>query len=104
MTRDSVWDCDCCGTPYDRVSIEHRLIGIVNSRMVKWHLQDLQCVRCRNVSMYSLRRRCTCSGELVLEVSREDMERKMGVMRGVAAFYGLGMLGEVISGVFGESK
>lgn len=105
LTRDGGdWTCDHCGTGYDRVGIEHRLIGVVQARLLKWHLQDLICARCRNVSMFSLRSRCTCSGDLGLELDREDMERRMTVFKGIAAFYRLEVLSEMLEFVLPSAE
>jgi hypothetical protein len=52
--------------------------------------------------MYSLRARCTCSGELTLEMARVDMVRKMTVYGNIARFYKLELLGELLGFVFGE--
>lgn len=45
------WRCvvPSCGQPYDRAWIENALLQIVRQRERLYHLQDLVCVKCRQV-------------------------------------------------------
>jgi DNA polymerase epsilon subunit 1 len=95
----AAWCCGFCGTEFDRVAIEERLLGIVESWVVEWTTQDLKCVRCGALRMNDFMEHCTCSGEWKEVVSRQDVSKKLGVMKRVAKFYGLRMLSDVVEGL-----
>ncbi|KOS17810.1 DNA polymerase epsilon catalytic subunit A [Escovopsis weberi] len=90
------WTCTFCDSEYDRVAMEERLIAQVEGWTTEWATQDLKCEKCGALRVNELMEHCTCSGEWKEVVSREHIVRKMGVMRRVAKFYGLKMLGSVV--------
>ncbi|KAG6324716.1 DNA polymerase epsilon catalytic subunit [Claviceps purpurea] len=96
------WQCGFCGTAYDRVGIEERLLCMVEAWTVEWATQDLKCARCGALRVNDLMEHCTCSGEWKELVSRADIVRRLTVMRKVAKYYGLRMLGAVVEGLFAE--
>ncbi|GAO17735.1 hypothetical protein UVI_02033370 [Ustilaginoidea virens] len=96
------WRCGFCNTEYDRVAVEERLLGMVEAWAVEWATQDLQCARCQALRVNDLMEYCTCSGEWKEKVSRDDTVRKLTVMRRVAKYYGLKMLGDVVAGLFSD--
>lgn len=89
------WNCLFCGAEYDRVAIEERLLAMVESWTVEWATQDLKCNKCSALRLNEFMEHCTCSGEWKETVSREDIVRKLAVIRRVAKFYGLRMLSDV---------
>lgn len=92
------WRCAFCGSGYDRVAIEERLVATVQAWAVEWATQDLKCARCGALRVNDLMDHCTCSGEWTELVSRADVVGKMAVMRRVARSYGLRMLADVVEG------
>ncbi|EGX96367.1 DNA polymerase epsilon [Cordyceps militaris CM01] len=102
LSAGAGWHCPFCGAEYDRVAIEERLLAMVESWTVEWTLQDLKCARCGALRMNEYMEHCTCSGKWRETVSREEIGRKLDVMRRVARFYGLRMLSDV-AGRFGEA-
>ncbi|OAR00754.1 hypothetical protein LLEC1_05733 [Akanthomyces lecanii] len=96
------WNCPFCGAEYDRVTIEERLLAMVESWTVEWTTQDLKCARCGALRMNEFMEHCTCSGEWKVTVSREEIVRKLHVIQRVAKFYGLRMLSDVATR-FGEA-
>lgn len=96
------WQCSFCGTEYDRVGIEERLLCMVESWVVEWATQDLKCARCGALRVNDLMEHCTCSGEWKEIASRGGIVRKLSVMRKVAKYYGLRMLGDVVEGLFAD--
>jgi DNA polymerase epsilon subunit 1 len=96
----AAWRCGFCGTEFDRVAIEERLLGMVESWVVEWTTQDLKCVRCGALRLNDFMEHCTCSGEWKEVVSRQDVNKKLGVMKRVAKFYGLRMLSDVVQGLY----
>ncbi|EGU78005.1 hypothetical protein FOXB_11482 [Fusarium oxysporum f. sp. conglutinans Fo5176] len=96
----AAWRCGFCGTEFDRVAIEERLLGIVESWIVEWTTQDLKCARCGALRLNDFMEHCTCSGEWKEIVSRQDVSKKLGVMKRVAKFYGLRMLSDVVEELY----
>ncbi|KAK3320306.1 hypothetical protein B0T19DRAFT_285529 [Cercophora scortea] len=96
------WRCanPSCGEEYDRNEIEERLVAEVEACIVQWTTQDLKCFKCGALRVNEFMEHCTCSGEWVESVRREEVLRRLRVYRNVARFYGLRMLGDVVEGVF----
>ncbi|KFG87369.1 DNA polymerase epsilon [Metarhizium anisopliae] len=99
---DRGWQCSFCGTEYDRVAIEERLLSMVEAWTVEWATQDLKCSRCGALRVNDLMEHCTCSGEWKEIVSRQETMRKLTVMRRVAKYYSLRMLSNVVDGLFSD--
>ena len=43
------WNCRVCEQPYNQASLEQRLVLALQHRVREYQLQDLQCVRCKQV-------------------------------------------------------
>jgi DNA polymerase epsilon subunit 1 len=93
------WQCAFCNTEYDRVSIEERLLAMVEGWTTEWACQDLKCERCGALRVNDFMEHCTCSGGWKEVLSREEIVRKLAVMRRVAKYYGLRMLSNVVDGL-----
>ncbi|KAK0609919.1 hypothetical protein B0T17DRAFT_545527 [Bombardia bombarda] len=94
------WRCMYCEAEYDRNELEERLVAAVEAYVVEWTTQDLKCVKCAALRVNEFMEHCTCSGEWVESVKREDVVRRLRVYRNVARFYGLRMLGDVVEGIW----
>ncbi|KAL6870486.1 DUF1744 domain-containing protein [Trichoderma novae-zelandiae] len=94
------WQCGFCGSEFDRVGIEERLLAMVEGWATEWAGQDLKCERCGALRVNDFMEHCTCSGGWKEVLSREEAVRKLGVMRRVARYYGLKMLGNVVEGLY----
>ena len=46
------WNCRVCGQPYSQPALEQRLVLALQHRVKEYQLQDLQCVRCKQVGWY----------------------------------------------------
>lgn len=46
------WNCEACGVGYELGSIESALVAVVQQQERAYQLQDLQCMKCKNVSMH----------------------------------------------------
>ncbi|KND89329.1 DNA polymerase epsilon catalytic subunit A [Tolypocladium ophioglossoides CBS 100239] len=97
---DGSWRCGVCGGELDRVALEERLVGMVQAMTVEWATQDLKCGRCGALRVNELMEHCTCSGEWREVVRRDEVMKRMGVMRRVARFYGMRMLGDAVEGLY----
>ena len=94
------WRCGFCETPFDKVDIEERLLSVVGSWTVQWATQDLKCERCGALRLNDFMEHCTCSGGWKEVVSKDDIGRKLAVIRRVAKFYGLRMLSDVVDELY----
>jgi DNA polymerase epsilon subunit 1 len=94
------WQCGFCGSEFDRVGLEERLLAMVEGWATEWAVQDLKCERCGALRVNDFMEHCTCSGGWKEVLSREEVVRKLGVMRRVARYYGLKMLGNVVEGLY----
>ncbi|KAL2356264.1 hypothetical protein BJ546DRAFT_596580 [Cryomyces antarcticus] len=90
------WKCPNCDSAYDKLAIEERLLAEVEKAVVEWATQDLKCAKCRRVRVNDFMEHCSCAGEWVGTIKREELVRRMGVWRRAAAFYGFTMLENVV--------
>ena len=93
------WTCSFCGSEYNRLAIEERLVAKVQKLLVEWQTQDLKCQKCRKIRVNDFMEHCGCSGVWVGVIDREKVVKDLRVMERVSGFYGLSMLGEVVGGV-----
>jgi DNA polymerase epsilon subunit 1 len=93
--------CDNCAHPFDRLVIEERLLADVQKMCVQWMTQDLKCKKCSRIRTNDFMEHCACAGKWVGTFKREEMVKKVRIYEGVAGFYGLRMLGNVLEGVVG---
>jgi DNA polymerase epsilon subunit 1 len=94
------WKCNFCDAEYDRLAIEERMIGDVEQIVVEWSTQDLKCGKCRSIKVNDFMEHCSCSGEWVETLRKEDILKRLGVYKNVSSFYGLRMLADVVKEVF----
>ncbi|KAK5001312.1 hypothetical protein LTR28_012809, partial [Elasticomyces elasticus] len=66
---------------------------------LQWSTQDLKCGRCARLRTNDFMEHCSCAGEWVGTVKKEELTRKIRVFGNVAEFYGLRMLGDVVRSV-----
>lgn len=91
--------CRNCDALFDRLGIEERLLAEVQRRVLEWVTQDLKCVKCARIRANDFMEHCSCAGEWVTSVDREEVRKGLGVYKAVAGFYGFRMLGDVVGGV-----
>ncbi|KMU79067.1 DNA polymerase epsilon catalytic subunit A [Coccidioides immitis RMSCC 3703] len=93
------WCCLYCGTEYDRLALEERMISEVQGIVVEWQTQDLKCEKCGGLMVNPLMEHCSCGGRWTTMLDRRAAERKVRIFKSVAEFYGLKMLTIVTNGV-----
>ncbi|KAL1959793.1 hypothetical protein VTO42DRAFT_938 [Malbranchea cinnamomea] len=93
------WCCLYCGSEYDKLALEERMIGEVEGMVVAWHTQDLKCSKCGRLNMSEFMEHCSCGGSWAGTMDRRAVEKKLQVFKSVAEFYGLHMLMTVTNGV-----
>ncbi|KAK5125281.1 DNA polymerase epsilon catalytic subunit [Meristemomyces frigidus] len=97
--RVLVAKCENCSAVFDPLSIEERLLGDVQKTILQWMTQDLKCKKCAKLRMNEFMDHCGCAGEWMTTVRKDDVVQHLRIYEGVAAFYGLRMLGSVLEGV-----
>ncbi|KAM0262465.1 hypothetical protein ACHAQJ_001719 [Trichoderma viride] len=94
------WQCSFCNTEFDRVNLEERLLAMVEGWTTEWACQDLKCERCGALRVNEFMEHCTCSGGWKEVLSRDEVVRKLAVMKRAARYYGLKMLGNVVEELY----
>lgn len=91
LCRDSTlqgqeWRCAVpqCGQPYHREQMENALLQVVRQRERLYHLQDLVCLRCRQVKAAHLSEQCSCGGSFRCKEEPSYFLSKMRVFLNVA--------------------
>lgn len=91
MCRDSAlltgeWRCVVpqCGQPYDREVMENALLQIVRQRERLYHLQDLVCLRCKQVKAAHLADQCVCAGSYKCREDATKFRSKMELIWKIA--------------------
>ncbi|KAI9141033.1 DNA polymerase-like protein epsilon [Paraphysoderma sedebokerense] len=98
------WKCPACEMPYDKFQIEETLLEMVMNELMMYQLQDLQCLKCKDVKMENMLLFCgTCSGDYKVMREKSAMLRKFRVVRNVANFHGLELLKECLQWVLRHS-
>nr|XP_019702821.2 DNA polymerase epsilon catalytic subunit A isoform X2 [Elaeis guineensis] len=84
---DNEWRCSVpqCGQSYNREQMENSLLQIVRQREKLYHLQDLVCLRCRQVKAAHLAEQCVCGGLFRCKEDSFEFLRKMQVFLNIAA-------------------
>lgn len=58
-----VWLCAQCYMYYDNREIEMRIIDVVQRKIMSHTLQDLRCIRCKQIKRENLSKLCSCAGK-----------------------------------------
>ncbi|KAJ9620841.1 DNA polymerase epsilon catalytic subunit [Taxawa tesnikishii (nom. ined.)] len=91
--------CGNCGAVFDRLVIEERLLADVQKLVLQWATQDLKCAKCARIRVNDFMDHCSCAGEWVTTVGRDEVLRQVRVFGNVARFYGFRMLEDVVGSV-----
>ena len=93
-----VWVCASsdCQTPYDTLEIEHQLIDAVQRKVMGYTLQDLQCLKCKQVKMMNLASHCSCAGRFKTLTDANELVKLLKTFQSIANHYGMPLLKEVV--------
>ncbi|KAI9860198.1 MAG: DNA polymerase epsilon catalytic subunit [Trichoglossum hirsutum] len=94
-TQSRAWKCPWCSHEYNRLAIEEKMIAQLQQVITAWSTQDLRCVKCKAIKINDFMDHCSCSGEWICTMNREEVVKKLKIYRSVSEFYGLRMLGDV---------
>lgn len=97
------WVCPVCSGGYDLAAIEQRLVRHVNALETAYAVQDLRCVRCRQVSSKHCRAQCEfCSGELVASVPPGEQTARLQLFANISTYHNFEVLAEVVQQLTGR--
>lgn len=93
------WSCDECGTPYNVLAMEGRLMHVVQKKLVRYVMQDVRCTKTNRIATRALSALSDSSQSLKLDVSRTETLRELRLLRRLAELHGLEILNETIVGI-----
>ncbi|XP_037072699.1 DNA polymerase epsilon catalytic subunit A-like [Pollicipes pollicipes] len=97
------WKCPLCDTPYDQDEVEHALLSVMQRKLVSFVLQDLQCVKCKQVKQLNMSAICECAGEYRGLDSRSDLLSRLRVFRNIATAFSMPILGDHVAWLLRQS-
>lgn len=89
-----VWLCSQCCVPYENEEIEKRLLDILNRKMMSYTLQDLQCIRCKQIKQDNLMSYCTCAGKYKTLLNADETKDLIKVLLKIADAHSMNSLKE----------
>ena len=92
---DAVWPCPACRHPIDKMTIESKLIELIQKYMATYSVQDLRCQRCNQVKGANMALTCECSGAYKLEQTASDHWKKIRTISELAEYYRLDIVAEM---------
>lgn len=80
------WRCSVtqCGQPYDRGIMENALLQIIRQRERLYHMQDLVCLKCKQVKSARLSEICSCAGSFTCKEDLSGFQKSMQIFLNVA--------------------
>uniref|UniRef100_A0A182JCC0 DNA polymerase epsilon catalytic subunit n=1 Tax=Anopheles atroparvus TaxID=41427 RepID=A0A182JCC0_ANOAO len=94
--QQPVWLCAQCNVDYDNVEIEMRLLDVVQRKLMSYTLQDLRCVKCKQIKRENLAQHCTCTGNFENLISRTELRRLLLTFQTLAIDYRMHVLQETV--------
>ncbi|XP_053674267.1 DNA polymerase epsilon catalytic subunit 1 [Anopheles nili] len=98
-----VWLCAQCNVDYDNVEIEMRLLDAVQRKLMSYTLQDLRCVKCKQIKRENLSQRCTCTGSFENLISAAELRRLLLTFQTLAKEYHMQVLDETVQHILNTS-
>ena len=90
------WYCEDCGDKYDVDDIERRLIQHVNSKMLRYQMQDLRCAKSNRVATTSLACVSDYAASWNLDIPQDDSQSKLETLYNLAEYHQLEGLKETM--------
>ena len=90
------WKCTECSTAYDLAEIELTLVDELEKMCLSFVLQDLTCIKCKNVKQLNMKRTCECSGTFKYMMSRDKFRLQLLTLLNIANYYKMDYLKEMV--------
>ena len=88
------WLCSQCYVNYDNDEVEKRLIDSLNRKLMSYTLQDLQCIRCKEIKQDNIMEYCSCAGSYKTLIQPEEVKGLVKTFNQVADEYSMVLLKE----------
>ncbi|XP_055381319.1 DNA polymerase epsilon catalytic subunit 1 isoform X2 [Condylostylus longicornis] len=92
-----VWLCAQCFVCYDNEEIEMRIIDVFQRKIMSYTLQDLRCVRCKQIKRENMADVCSCAGKFETLISNKDMCSLFHTFEKVANYHQMHLLKEIVT-------
>ena len=89
--------CPSCGTAFDRLFLEGRLVQMLIEMVVMFQCQDLKCLKCGKVRPDDMAEYCPCSGRFTNTINDKIMKNRIDVLKHVSSYFDLRMLRDALS-------
>jgi len=94
------WKCPVCSNLYDKSLMENSLVEAVQKLVVRSTVQDLRCVRCKDIKANNVMRSCgRCTSAYGLTLPNDAVDAQLSVLRDIANFHEFSYLSEILSWV-----
>lgn len=101
QVRERAWKCLFCGSEFDRLAFEEKMIAQLQQMITAYNAQDLKCGKCKQLKVNDFFEHCSCSGTWVLTMEREPLIKRLKVYKSTAEFYSFRMLLDVVEEIIG---
>ncbi|EDV21734.1 uncharacterized protein TRIADDRAFT_30078 [Trichoplax adhaerens] len=90
------WRCLNCENNYETEMIEQHLISVIKRQAVSYLVQDLKCLKCRQVKEDDMSTHCSCAGDYLTTISTDSVLSKLRIFANLARHYNLAQLQETV--------
>ena len=94
-----VWLCPQCNNDYDNKDIEYRIMDVVQRKLMSYTLQDLRCVRCKQIKRENLAEFCACGGSFENIISAKEIKKLLITFLGVSEEHKMELLKHMVEHV-----
>lgn len=91
-----VYTCPSCGTAFDRVFLEGRMVQMLVETYALYHQQDLKCLKCGKIRPSDMAEFCPCSGKFTATFGEQALRRKVAILEHVSKYFDLRMLQDAL--------
>lgn len=93
-----VWLCSQCYVCYDKHDIEMRIIEVIQRKVMSYTLQDLICVKCKQIKRENMINYCSCAGNFQSLSSKDDLKTLLSItFQKIADLYEMPLLNELLA-------
>lgn len=89
-----MWLCAQCTVYYDNEEIEIRLLDALQRKIMSYTLQDLRCMRCKQIKRENISELCSCAGKFETLINGQHIRNLMHTFITVAEDHQMMLLKE----------
>lgn len=91
-----VWLCSQCYVNYENDEIEIRLLDVIHRKIMSYTLQDLRCIRCKEIKRENVAELCSCAGSFDTLISAKKLRQLLQTFSDVADAHQMYLLKEEV--------